>query len=220
MLFIKCFGPVTDAGRVMRTMMSLQRFICLSLLVLLATPGFAQSAVQERPTAPAGPVKRTGEPPATILLIRHAEKLTDGRLDLSPVGFKRASLLPGLFGKRGDLPVPQVIFATHQSKHSNRPVETVTPLAESLHLTIDSRIANEDYAALASELLSGKYAGKVVLVAWHHGTLPALVTALGAQPPYEPWPDQQFDRVWRIDYKDGKTTLRDLPQHVMDGDSN
>jgi hypothetical protein len=35
-----------------------------------------------------------------------------------------------------------------------------------------------------------------------------------------PWPDTQFDRIWRIDYKDGKATIKDLPQHLLPGDSN
>ncbi len=93
-------------------------------------------------------------PPATILIIRHAEKLTDGRLDLSETGFKRAALLPKLFlpaGVRPDLPTPQFLFATHQSKHSNRPVETITPLSEALHLPISHDIMDEDYAELRSE---------------------------------------------------------------------
>jgi hypothetical protein len=196
-------------------------FLCLSLIAA-ALEGQTQEAPKAQQPA-ASPVAMTGQPPATILIIRHAEKLTDGRLDLSPVGFRRASLLPKLFvstGSRPDLPTPQAIFATHVSKHSNRPVETVTPLAKALHLPIDSSILNEDYTALASTLLSGKYACKVVLVAWHHGTLPQLATALGAQPPYIPWPDQQFDRIWRIDYVNGKATIKDLPQHLMSGDSN
>jgi hypothetical protein len=132
-------------------------------------------------------------------------------------------VLPNLLvpaGVRPDLPTPQFIFATHLSKHSNRPVETVTPLATALHLTIDNTILNDDYAALASILLSGKYAGKVVLVSWHHGNIPQLATTLGTQPPYTSWPDTQFDRIWHIDYKDGKATLRDLPQHLLPGDSN
>jgi hypothetical protein len=160
------------------------------------------------------------QPPATILIIRHAEKLTDGRQDLSPVGYQRAELLPKLFdGSRSDLPVPQVLFATHVSKHSNRPVETITPLATALKLPIDSTIMDDEYAALAKVLLSGKYAGKVVLVAWHHGKIPQLASALGVRPPYAPWPDGQFDRIWRIDYKDGKATLLDLPQGLLPGDS-
>ncbi len=162
----------------------------------------------------------TPRPPSTILIIRHAEKLTDGRQDLSETGYKRAALLPTLFtGARADLPVPQVLFATHLSKHSNRPVETITPLAAALKLPIDGTIMDDDYAALAKELLSGKYAGKVVLVAWHHGRIPQLAIALGVQPPYTPWPDGQFDRVWRIDYRDGKTVLTDLPQGLLPGDS-
>src|SRR5271163_2239302 len=96
------------------------------------------------------------QPPATILLIRHAEKLTDGRIDLSPTGFERARLLPKVFGLgvRPDLPTPQVLFATHISAHSNRPVQTVTPLAEALHLPIDDSFGYKDYADLAATLLS------------------------------------------------------------------
>jgi hypothetical protein len=204
------------------------RSICLSLFALLGISAFTQQPasapkleIAKSQAKLPGPITSTGTPPASILLIRHAEKLTDGQIDLSPTGYQRARLLPTLFTSgKGDLPSPQFIFATHQSKHSNRPVETVTPLAAALHLSIDSTIANEDYASLAAELLSGKYAGKVVLVAWHHGTLPALVTVLGVQPPYTSWPDQQFDRVWRIDFRDGKATIRDLPQHLLPGDSN
>jgi hypothetical protein len=162
--------------------------------------------------------------PVTILLIRHAEKLTDGRIDLSPVGFERAKRIPQLFGGAGavaphNLPRPDFLFATHQSKKSNRPVETITPLSEALRLPISAEIEDDDYATLAKRLLSGRYAGKVVLVAWHHGKLPEFARALGAAPPYDPWPDGQFDRVWRIDYRDGKATLTDLPQGLMPGDS-
>ncbi len=164
------------------------------------------------------------QPPATIYLIRHAEKLTDGRDDLSWQGFRRAVELPRLFvpGPGAEhvlLPKPDFLFATHSSKHSNRPFETIMPLSSVLNLPISNDVANEDYASLATLLLSGQYAGKVVLVAWHHGNLPRLTLALGATPPYT-WPETQFDRIWRIDYRDGKATLTDLPQQLLPGDSN
>ncbi len=160
------------------------------------------------------------QPPATIMLIRHAEKLTDGQIHLSPQGFERAKAMPMLFGTPAHaLPVPQFLFASHQSKNSNRPVETITPVSQALGLPINSSIDDKDIAGLAKELMSGKYAGKVVLVAWHHGSMPAIARALGATPPYEPWPDTQFDRIWKIDYKDGKVTLTDVPQALMAGDS-
>ena len=165
------------------------------------------------------------EPPATILLIRHAEKppAEAASMDLTPVGFARARALPQLFGGVGaeaphNLPRPDVLFATHVSRKSNRPVETVTPLSEALKLPIHADVDDKDYATLAAELLSGRYAGKVVLVAWHHGTLPDFVKALGGVPPYT-WPDTQFDRVWRIDYRGGKVVVTDLPQGLMPEDS-
>lgn len=168
------------------------------------------------------------QPPATVLLIRHAEKLTDGGIDLAPAGFARAKDLPQLFlgsnaGTAPKFPRPDALFATHQSKHSNRPFETLEPLSQALNLPINTDFEDDDYAGLAKLLLSGKYAGKVVLVAWHHGKLPQLAAALGIAPQPAPWPATQFDRVWRIDWhSDGnrsKPTLTDLPQQLMPGDS-
>ena len=203
------------------TRQAFARPIRLLLALFLAATVFTtaqQPAKTPHPVATAVPI--TGQPPATILIIRHAEKLTNGEIDLSPTGFERARLLPNLFtGVRPELPKPQVIFATHISKHSNRPVQTVEPLAAALHLPIDDSISNDDYPALAKTLLSGGYAGKVVLVVWHHGKIPQLAAALGAKPPYSRWPDQQFDRIWRIDYVNGKAALQDLPYQLMPGDS-
>jgi hypothetical protein len=58
-----------------------------------------------------------------------------------------------------------------------------------------------------------------VLIAWHRGRIPQLAAALGAKPPYDPWPEQQFDRIWRIDYSNGDVTIQDLPYSIMPGDS-
>jgi hypothetical protein len=196
--------------------------VLLSLAMLsLPTPVPAQTAAQ--PAA--------GAPPATILLMRHAEKLTDGRIDLAPAGFARAKDLPELFlasaagapsaaGAAPRFPRPDVLFATHQSKHSNRPFETIQPLSQALNLPINTDFADDDYASLAKLLLSGQYAGKIVLVAWHHGTLPQFAAALGVTPQPAPWPPTQFDRIWRIEWRDGKPTFTDLPQELMPGDSH
>jgi hypothetical protein len=172
-------------------------------------------------------VGQTGKPPATLYLIRHAEKPASKEdIHLTPVGLKRAARLPELFDPpagsgRVALPKPDYIFATAQSKHSNRPFETVTPLGKALHLPVNNGYLEEDYPALAKLLLSGKYAGKVVLVAWHHGVLPQFAKEFGVTPPYEKWPDLQFDRIWRIDWPagGGAPTIVDLPQGLMPGDS-
>ena len=159
------------------------------------------------------------QPPATIYLIRHAEKPTDKRPDLNPQGFLRAALIPNLFMPPvGTLTKPDFLFATARSKNSNRPFETIMPLSAALNLPISNEILDDDYPALAKLLLGGQFAGKVVLVSWHHGKIPDLTTALGAPPPYK-WPDTQFDRIWRIDYKDGNATVTDLPMGLLPGDS-
>jgi len=165
-------------------------------------------------------------PPATILLIRHGEKPDTG-IHLSEAGVARAKAIPQLFGGAGaagsigphNLPKPDFLFATRAGKNSDREVDTLLPLSEALKMPISHEVADKEFATLATELLSGKYAGKVVLVCWHHGSLPEFAKALGATPPYDKWPDTQFDRVWRIDYSGGKAVLTGLPQGLMPGDS-
>lgn len=198
----------------MRKFSLFRRTLLLFFAGLALTSGFV--AAQTPVVAP--------QPPATIYLIRHAEKLTDKRPDLAPEGFRRAALIPYLFmppagDARIPLARPDFLFATARSKNSNRPVETVMPLSSALNEPISNEILDEDYPELAKLLLSGKFAGKVVLVAWHHGKLPQLARELGAVPPYEKWPDVQFDRIWRVDYKDGNARLTDLPMLLLPGDS-
>ena len=82
--------------------------------------------------------------PATVLLVRHAEKPPDAdeSVHLSAEGKKRADALPGLFeaskARPDPLPKPDFVFATENSKHSHRPLETVTPLARKLKLTVNA----------------------------------------------------------------------------------
>jgi hypothetical protein len=164
--------------------------------------------------------------PARILIIRHGEKPSDAEMvGLSEEGKERAKALHKLFEKSDErpdpFPRPDFIFATKDSKKSHRPRLTVTPLAKKLELKIDDRFANADFAKLANELLSeSKYAGKTVLVGWHHGIIPQLAAKLGAKDAPDTWKDAVFDRVWQLDYDDkGKVTFQNLPQHLMPGDS-
>ena len=45
-----------------------------------------------------------------------------------------------------------MIFATAVSQHSQRPIETVQPLADALGLEIDDSFADQDYEALAKAI--------------------------------------------------------------------
>lgn len=116
---------------------------------------------------------------------------------------------------------PDFIFATQLSKHSNRPIETVTPLAAALNHHIDDDFSNDDkeIAKLVNGILTGQaFTGKVVLICWHHGTIPDIAKGLGvAKPPK--WDAKVFDRIWQITFPKGKATLTDSPQMLLYGDS-
>lgn len=109
-------------------------------------------------------------------------------------------------------PTPNFLFATHQSKNSNRPVETITPLSQALaslnNPNIDSKIHHHypdaSYKDLANEILSTPqtYGGQVILICWHHGKAPKLAEALGVTKsqiaPWKPWKPAVFDLVFQI----------------------
>lgn len=156
--------------------------------------------------------------PAEILILRHAEQPAHGsQVHLSAIGRARAAALPTLFPTR--FAAPTVLFATRASKESNRPVETLQPLAQALRLRIDDRFPDEAYAQLASAILSGAaYAGAHILICWHHRTIPALAVLLGASHAPARWPDSQYDHVWQLRYRAGAVTFEDRQAPLLPGD--
>jgi hypothetical protein len=163
--------------------------------------------------------------PGQILIIRHAEKPADDNdIHLSAIGKKRADALPSLFQKSGDrsdpLPKPNCIFATKQSRRSNRPFETVAPLAAALKLKINDQFDNEATATLAAELLSNRaYAGKTILICWHHGHIPDLARRLNAADVPEKWKDTDFESLWLLSYAEkGKAKLTKKHEGLLPGD--
>ena len=155
--------------------------------------------------------------PKQVLIIRHAEKpAAPSGVSLDARGFERAAALPRLFPAQFD--TPDYILASAPTKRSNRPVETVVPLAQSLYLGIDVRFGKDHVQQVAVELLSEMYAGKTILVCWHRGRIPALAGALGvANPPI--WDEGRFDRVWKVEFAGNAAALMDLPQYLLEGDS-
>ena len=166
--------------------------------------------------------------PTKILIIRHGEKPGDPATDsaddgpnLSSRGFERAAALavyvPDTFGS------PDFLFATEESKHSNRPVETITPLAKVLGIEINSKHADDDFLKVADDIRdNAKYSGKLILICWHHGKIPKLTAALGGTAPFDPWPGDVFDRVWSLDLPVPVGTagipVQNIPQMLLFGD--
>jgi hypothetical protein len=147
-----------------------------------------------------------------ILVMRHAEK-PDDLLDpdLSPPGKARARQLADYIPK--EFGAPDTIFAAAVSKHSARPFETVKPLSKRTGVPIDATIADQDYAVLVSDLFSqDEYAGKSIVVCWHHGNIPGLMEALGAaagQYP-NPWNPAVFNVILKVEFPGGAASVAQI----------
>ena len=176
--------------------------------------------------------------PATrIMLIRHAEK-PDGKdggvdqkgkldkHDLIVRGWQRAGALVQFFANprdpNGPIKRPATLFATepNSGSESNRPLHTVTPLAKFLNLNIDSAIAegSEDDLVKAAIAANG-----VVLIAWHHEKIPAIVNLiLQNQSAPQKWPSNRFDVVWIFSRAGANApwTFSQAPQLLLSGDSS
>lgn len=163
--------------------------------------------------------------PREVLIIRHAEKpVDDDDVHLTQAGRERAEALFKLFQKSDTrldpFPKPDFLFASRNSKHTHRSVETVTPLAKKLKLNLDTRFDSEEFTDLAKELLTNpRYTNKTVLICWRHGSIPDLARALKANDAPDKWKDSAFDQVWRITYAPGgKATFAKRHQELMPGD--
>ena len=146
-----------------------------------------------------------------IIVLRHAEK-NNYDTDLSYKGYSRAY---GLVDLLKTFKVDH-IFASHNTKHSSRPLETISPFAESVDKKVNTRFADEEFKKLAKHLTKKKFKDSVVVICWHHGKIPKLVEALGAELSFKKWPEDVFDLL--IEIEDGKAF--ESPQKLLYGDSD
>ncbi|MDR3460109.1 MAG: flagellar basal body-associated protein FliL [Verrucomicrobiae bacterium] len=162
---------------------------------------------------------------AVILVIRHAEKPASGH-DLSPAGKVRATAYVNYFKNFTVAGQPlklDYIFATADSKGSHRPRLTVEPTGKAFGLAVDSRFSDKDFQAQAEEIRSKPH-GRAILIAWHHGQIPALLRALGADPdkviPNAKWPDDVFGWVIQLRFDaDGRLVeTKRINEHLMPDD--
>jgi hypothetical protein len=149
--------------------------------------------------------KSTALSNAVILIIRHAEKPATGR-DLTAVGQARANAFAGYFKNftmDGQPLKLDCLFAAADSKESDRPRLTLEPTSKLLGLPINTPFGDMQFKELADEIRSKPH-GKNILICWHHGEIPGLVQALGADAdrliPKAKWPDDIFNWVIELRY--------------------
>ena len=169
-----------------------------------------------------------GPKDSVVLIIRHAEDAGSGH-GLSPRGQERAEAYKNYFqnftvdSKRRK---PDAVLVAADSKQSHRPRLTVEPFAKAAKLPIDSRFGNKQPTDLADELRAN-HQGKVLLICWHHGQIPALLRALGAAPerllPNGKWPKAVYDWVIVVSYDENgrlvPESTRRISEHLLPGES-
>jgi len=164
---------------------------------------------------------------AVILVIRHAEK-PDAGSGLSAAGEARAAAYVNYFKnfKVDGQPLKlDCLFAAADSKASHRPHLTIEPTGKALGLDINSRFKAGDVQGLADEIKSRPH-GHAILIAWHHGKIPSLLRALGADPdqviPQGRWPDDVFGWLIQLRYDpDGHLMeARHINEKLMPNDSS
>ena len=164
--------------------------------------------------------------PAQVIIIRHGEKPPVGN-HLNDQGRARAQALVEFFKNNPEVTqygTPAAIYAMRPSPNdgSFRPIETVTPLADSLGLPINENYAKRDGDAMAQSIKTSlDYAGKMVLICWEHHDIPNLVRSFGWDSAPDSWKGDVFDRAWVLNFENGKpTSFKDVPEHVLPGDSS
>jgi broad specificity phosphatase PhoE len=149
---------------------------------------------------------------AVILVIRHAEKPDDGE-GLSAAGEAHARAYVSYFKNftvDGQPLKLDHLFAAADSKESHRPRLTIEPASQALGLAIDSQFKDKQFLELAREIRSRPH-GKNILICWHHGEIPQLLGALGADPeqliPHAKWPGDVFDWVIQLRFDENGRLL-------------
>jgi hypothetical protein len=163
---------------------------------------------------------------SVVIIVRHAEKPDTGD-GLAPAGDARANAYVDYFEHftvNSNAVHFDYLFAAKDSRESKRPRLTIKPLSKALGLVINTEFKDDKYAELAEELHAGRYRNKNILVCWHHGKIPELLAALGADPhkllPNGKWPEDVFGWVVSLEYdQKGNLNATVEDENLMPGDA-
>ncbi len=140
-----------------------------------------------------------------VLVIRHGEKPESGT-GLTPAGEARAKAYVNYFthySANGHLVKIGRLIATKDTAKSWRERLTLAPLGEATKIPLEMDFKNAEVDELVKSLNQTPGKGNI-LICWHHGQIPALLTDLGADATKvlgaAKWPGDHFDWVIQLHY--------------------
>lgn len=149
---------------------------------------------------------------ATIMLFRHCEA-GPAREHCGYMGYQRSNYFASLFGDGARYPAPSYIYALaagerHKSFVRNwREIETVQPLADKLHMEINTTYGFPEKLLLADDLYSllrtGEMCGKVAILSWKHHDVPDFSHEMGCGPKQGcplTFEEDDYDSIWQVKY--------------------
>jgi 2,3-bisphosphoglycerate-dependent phosphoglycerate mutase len=125
----------------------------------------------------------------TFILVRHAEKSSDGTddPDLTPEGKERAQRLTSLLQNTP----ADAVYSTRFKRTKN----TIMPLAQKKNLEV--RIYETVRPEVIDEWIS-KHAGGTVVVAGHSNTLPQILNLLIGKQEYQTLPETAYNNIFIV----------------------
>ncbi|KIJ42126.1 hypothetical protein M422DRAFT_60383 [Sphaerobolus stellatus SS14] len=136
----------------------------------------------------------------TVYIIRHGEKPDDNGQGLSPQGEERAQCLTGVFGPSSPFDIGYILAEQPQSNGDRtRPLETVTPLAEELGLTVDTSCDRDDSKCVADavDAFAKNDSTKNILICWEHDAITDIEDSLGVSKTVD-YPSDSFNLIFTI----------------------
>jgi broad specificity phosphatase PhoE len=137
------------------------------------------------------------KPVTTVILLRHAEKVTDAGVKdppLTAAGTSRAAELARVLGDSGITAIYVTPFT--------RTRQTAAPLAKALGLKAIEIEADADYPVEMAKRIRTEHGGRTIVVVGHSNTTPDVIRALGvANPPAIP--DSEYDALFVVTLVEG-----------------
>lgn len=135
------------------------------------------------------PPQRPASELTTLILVRHAEKASDGTDDppLNEQGQARAERLKATLAAAG----VDAIYSTPYQRNTS----TVAPLADALGLAITEYDAKQPAAQFVAQL-QAEHRGQRVLVCGHSNTIPAMLNALTGTEDYPDLAEGEYENLF------------------------